>query len=327
MKIYVTAFMLCLNLNFFACDICGSFMGITPYDNQSQISLLHRYRVFNGYRNYQQRSAFIVPGAYRTMHDPSAGYGDSLVSIHNHSAKDYETFKVLELRGKCFVHPRWEINCIIPVQQIKLKYDGVKYTNTGMVDPSFFAGFHLVKRLNGYTVKQRLIIGSGIKLPIGDYKKLSSDQQRYSLLTQNGTGSFDHFYYANYIVSKGKFGLSSNSLYKINGKNKFGEKFSNSYNQILSLFVKLAVKNVKIFPSVLGSYEFSRGLLIDDKIVPDTKMNVLLLGPAIDVNYKSFVFNASFQFNAYERVNSLSLSTAGRFVVGLTLNFGQGGSK
>ena len=31
-----------------ACDICGCFMGITPYDNQSGFSLMHRYRIFNG---------------------------------------------------------------------------------------------------------------------------------------------------------------------------------------------------------------------------------------------------------------------------------------
>ncbi|MBA2612128.1 MAG: hypothetical protein H0U95_09160 [Bacteroidetes bacterium] len=90
-----------------ACDLCGSFMGITPYDHQSQLTLLHRYRVFNGYRNYQEASRFILPGAYKTMHDPSAIPGDSATIINNHSSKDYESYKIIELRGKCFLHPRW----------------------------------------------------------------------------------------------------------------------------------------------------------------------------------------------------------------------------
>jgi hypothetical protein len=50
-------------------------------------------------------------------------------------------------------------------------------------------------------------------------------------------------------------------------------------------------------------------------------MNVLLLGPSVDLNYKNFVFNTSFQFNVYERVSSQSLSTAGRLVAAVTYNF------
>ena len=122
MKFFRIVFLLIISLPVFACDLCGNFMGITPYDNQSQLMLLHRYRVFNGYRNYQQTSRFLIPGAYKTMHDPSVMGGDSATEIKNHSSKDYETYKVIELRGKYFLHPRWEVNFILPIQQIKTKY-------------------------------------------------------------------------------------------------------------------------------------------------------------------------------------------------------------
>lgn len=47
-----------MSLHSIACDICGNYMGITPYDNKNSISFLHRYRVFNGYRDYQSHSQF-----------------------------------------------------------------------------------------------------------------------------------------------------------------------------------------------------------------------------------------------------------------------------
>jgi hypothetical protein len=304
----------------FSCDICGNFMGITPYDNQSQICLLHRYRVFNGYRNYQVKSNFAVPGAYKIAHNDSSLNGNASSGSQTHSSKDYESFKVFELRGKYFINSRCEINAIIPLQQIKTNYNDVKFQTTGLVDPSLFAGYHVIKRLNGYAVKQRLIVGVGIKFPLGKNDK-QFNNYRLSLLNQNGTGSWDSFYYLNYIVSKNKFGLNSNTLFKLNGTNKFKEQVGNSINQILNVFIKLELKNIKFFPSVVANYEYTKGVYIFKKLQENTNMNALLLGPSLDVSYKNFVFNTSFQFNVYERVSSQSLSTAGRLVLALTYNF------
>lgn len=324
MKLFRIALVLFLfSLKTFACDLCGSFMGITPYDNQSQITLLHRYRVFNGYRNYEQTSRFINAGAYKTMHDPSIIAGDSLTEIKNYSRKDYETFKVIELRGKYFIHPRWEINFIVPIQQIKTKYDGEKNVNTGLADPSLYSGYHLIKRLNGYVTKQRLIIGAGIKLPVGIYDKQNDEQQRMLLLIQNGTGSFDHFYYLNYMISRKWLGINTNSMFKFNGVNKYNDGFANSFNQVVNLFGKFEIKKLKLFPSVFANYEYCKGLNLNGNLVEGTNANILLLGPGLDLNYKSFVLNASFQFNVYERVSRQSLSNAGRFVIGLTYNLNQ----
>jgi hypothetical protein len=119
MRFIIVTIILFISLPISACDLCGSFMGITPYDNQSQLTLMHRYRVFNGYRNYQQTARFLLPGAYKTMHDPSVLTADSALEIKNHSSKDFESYKVFELRGKYFLHSNWELNFIFPFQQIK----------------------------------------------------------------------------------------------------------------------------------------------------------------------------------------------------------------
>ncbi len=325
MKTYLFSFLFLGSLKFLACDMCGNFMGLTPYDNQSQLALVHRYRMFNGYRTYQQRSSFFMPGAYRTMHNPNIVPGDSMVKTSNHSSRDYESFKVFELRGKYFLHPRWEVNFIAPLQQIKTRYDDQKTSTTGLGDPSLFVAYHLIRRLGDYAIRQRLIFGAGIKLPLGNYQAKNENGRRMSLLTQSGTGSYDHFYYINYIISKNRWGLSTNSLLKLNGKNKFGERLAHSYNQVVSLFARLPVKNVVLYPSVLANYEYSRGLYTNGRLDADTGEDLLLMGPGLDVSYQSFVFNVSWQFNAYERVSSHSLSSAGRVVVGVTFNFNQAG--
>jgi len=323
MNFFRVFFLLMLTLPAMACDLCGSFMGITPYDSRSQLMLLHRYRVFNGYRNYQQSSKFLIPGAYKTMHDPSLMRNDSSILIQNHSSKDYETYKVIELRGKYFLHSRWEVNFILPVQQVKTKYDEDRNVNTGIADPSLFSGYHIIKRLNGYTTKQRMIIGAGIKLPVGIYDKKNTEDQRMQLLNQNGSGSLDHFYYINYMLSRNRWGINTNCIFKFNGTNKYQEQYASTYNQVFSLFAKFEVKEIEFYPSVFMNYEYCKGLYINNKLVKGTNVNVLLLGPALDISYKSFVLNTSFQFNVYERVSSQSLSNAGRFVIGLTYNFAQ----
>jgi hypothetical protein len=323
MKFLRITVLLFFSLRTLACDLCGGFMGITPYDNQSQLMLLHRYRVFNGYRNYQQTSRFLMPGAYKLMHDPSILTNDSVTVIKDHSSKDYETYKVIELRGKYFLHPRWEINFILPVQQIKTKYDGEKNANTGIADPTLFSGYHIIKRLSGYDIKQRMVIGAGIKLPVGISDKQNDEHLRMSLLNQNGTGSIDHFYYINYMLGKKWWGISTNCMFKLNGHNQYHEKYANSYNQVLTLFAKLEAKDLKIFPAVFANYEYCKGLYVNGILLNGTNVNVLLLGPSLDLSYKNFVLNSSFQFNVYERVSSQDLSNAGRFVIGLTYNFSQ----
>jgi hypothetical protein len=168
-----------------------------------------------------------------------------------------------------------------------------------------------------------MVVGAGIKFPVGISDKQNTQFNRMSLLNQNGTGSLDHFYYVNYMLSQKWWGLATNCMFKINGTNQYKEKFANSYSQVFNLFAKLDINDFNIFPAVFANYEYSKGLLVNGNLEAGTNIDVLLLGPSLDVSYKSFVLNTSYQFNVYERVSSQSLANAGRFVIGLTYNFDQ----
>ena len=293
-------------------------MGISPYDNKSSISFLHRYRVFNGYRDYQSQSQFFPASAYRVMHgsDPV----DSTIT-KNYSSKDFESYKIFELRFKYFVLKRLELNVFVPFLSNKSKADDQYLSHTGLGDISFNAGFHVVAPKDK-ALRHKLIVGAGIKLPTGNYYAHDKHSERLPFEMQPGTGSIDGFMYVNYVLMTKKIGASVSINYKANGQNNYKEKLSNSHNDFVSLFYRLPISNVIFYPSIQANYEYTDGLKVKNELQKNTDVNSLLLGPGLDIYYKSFSVNLAWQFTTYENVNESSLKSAGRLSFGLNYSFG-----
>ncbi|HET6992078.1 MAG TPA: hypothetical protein VFJ43_12170, partial [Bacteroidia bacterium] len=172
-----------------ACDFCGAFMGVTPFDNQNSFGFIHRYRVFNGYELMNQRSQLFPPGAYRVAAPPSTLHGTNPDSTQTMSASDFESYKIVELRGRYFIHPRIELNAIIPFVSNKQKAMGEETHVNGFGDISVFIGWHAIQRIEDVKVRQRLIVGAGIKIPSGRCNFLYDDGDRIPVMLQAGTGS------------------------------------------------------------------------------------------------------------------------------------------
>jgi hypothetical protein len=306
--------------NIVACDICGNYMGITPYDNKSSISFLHRYRIFNGYRNYQSQSHFFPKSAYRVAHADELS--DSSIT-KNYSSKDFESYKIFELRFKYFVLKRLELNVFVPLLNNKSKADNQYISHTGLGDVSFNAGYHIIIPNADKKVRYKLILGAGIKLPTGNYYAHDAFSDRLPFEMQPGTGSVDGFVYLNYVVMTKRIGASVSLNYKANGQNKFHEKLCNSHNDFASVFYKVSIKNVRLYPSVQANYENTKGLSIKNELQKNTDMNSLLLGPGLDMYYKSFSINLAWQFTAYEEVKNGNLKSAGRLSCALNYSFGK----
>lgn len=319
LKIFFILLSITVTSNLFACDICGNYMGITPYDNKSSISFLHRYRVFNGYRNYQSQSQFFPKSAYRIAHvdEPL----DSGV-VRKYSSKDFESYKIFELRFKYFVLKQLELNVFVPLLNNKSKTDDEYVSHTGIGDVSFNAGYHIITPKDK-KIRHKLILGLGIKLPTGNYYAHNKHSDRLPFEMQSGTGSVDGFAYLNYVVMTKKLGASVSLNYKANGQNKFHEKLSNSHNDFASVFYKVTIKNVILYPSIQANYENTKGLKIKNEIQKNTDMNSLLLGPGLDMYYKSFSINLGWQFTTYEQVTEGNLKSAGRLSCALNYSFGK----
>ncbi len=304
----------------YACDICGCYMGITPYDNQSQISFLHRYRAFNGYRTYNQKSNLFTPGAYKLAHGE---HGSTPEYQKTYSSKDYESYKTYELRVKYYIHKRIEFNGVVPFNYNKSKQDTAIATTFGIGDPNFFIGYHLIRKIEVEKMQQRLIVGAGIKIPSGNYYDKDVAGNRIPLLLQTGTGSIDYFTYVNYIAGYKMIGINLNAMYKFNGQNYYKEKIANSFSTYFNIFARIKLKNWFVIPSIQSYYEYTEGLIVKTILQPNTKMNALMLGPGLDVVYKNIGLNLAYQFCAYEEEQGDNLQNAGRVMVGLSYNFNQ----
>ena len=293
-------------------------MGITPYDNQSSIGLLYRYRSFNGYEGMSHQ---LFPGNSDFFIPKDA---DGSVPHHHHGdPNDYELFRTVEIRARYFIHKRVELNAIIPYNSNSYNFHEHTTSLSGPGDVNLYGGYHLIRKLKDKGLSQRLITGAGIKLPTGKFDLKNNAGDRFLLLNQPGTGSTDAFVYLNYMIGYKKFGLSWNASYKMNGENKYNESIANSTTQFVNLFYTFPViKNIKIVPSVQTFYEYSKGEKLNGELTGEHEMNNLMSGLGLDLFYKNIALNTGVQLNAYNGPTD-HLQSAGKVHIGVTYNFNQ----
>ncbi|MES2419061.1 MAG: hypothetical protein V4541_12805 [Bacteroidota bacterium] len=305
-------------LNSTACDICGCFMGLTPYNNQSNFGLLYRYRSFNGYLG-QNHAAFPNGGSFFIPKDDKT----APLTEHNGNPDDYELYRAMEVRGRYFIHPRIELNVIVPYNSNSERYNGHTSTISGMGDINLYAGYHLINKLNQTNFNQRLIIGGGIKLASGKNEIKNAEGIRYSALMQPGTGSTDGFIYVNYLMGFKKFGININSSYKMNGINAQKEGIANSSTTFLNIFYTTALhKDWQLTPSLQFFYENSAGETYKRKNTGEHEMNNLMAGIGADLYYKNIGFNIGMQTNVWQ-VKTDHPQSAAKIYMGVTYNINQ----
>lgn len=288
-----------------ACDICGCFMGIVPYDNQSSVSLLYRQKLYE--RNIQQQQGTILRIAHG---DDNAG-----------GAHIQEKYQIAELRFRFFIHKRVELNAIVPYYYNSSASNAQAIKVQGLGDINILAAYHLLRLIDKPGVQHRLWAGGGIKLKTGSYYLKDETGNRVDLLLQPGTGSIDYVSYANYATAYRRFGASINMQYKINKENYFHEKIANSFSSNLNIFYRIKLNNWFLSPSVNTFYEKSGGLYNYGNYVKGTEVNSLMLGPGIDAFYKNIGLYVQYQVPVYEHPSYFK--SVSRIAFGITYNFKQ----
>lgn len=306
-----------------ACDICGCFMGITPYDNQSGISLMHRYRSFSGYRAVGQTPQFFPGGvgvfAPRRLNSADNSYRHD----HKNDPTDYEAFRVVELRAKYFLARRLELNAFVPYVMNTSQINGRQLNVSGLGDVTVFAGYHLIRNIETAGIQSRLVVGGGLKLPTGDFRRQNASGVRYPMLSQPGTGTTDGFVYANYIGSYRSLGLSLNGSYRIASENAYRNSLAPSVAAFANLFYRLPLGDSwQLYPSAQLFYEKTDGEMLEGRLTHEHEMNNALLGPGLDVYYKNFSLNTAVQLPVYTALTDHPAS-AGRLVLALGYSFKQ----
>lgn len=306
--------------NVFACDVCGCFMGLTPYDNQSNIGLVYRLRTFSGYYGFDRNSALLPSGSLRS----------GITSLHTDyhhdevlNGNDYEEYRVLELRSRFFLHERIELNIIVPFNFNSMMMNESFHKVSGLGDINIYSGYQLLRKMDMEGWQFRLTLGAGIKLPTGRHDLTDNNNARIHLMMQPGTGTTDYFLFGNYTSGINRWGVSLSGSYKLNGTNSYNEKISNSVNSYGSIFYKTFAGKWIIIPAAHLYYENTAGIRTESGISKTTSMNVLMAGPGVDVYYNNLQFTFSGLLPAAEEKITGKAAGSFKFSAGIIYNFNQ----
>jgi hypothetical protein len=308
-------FFLLLNISSFtsfACDVCGAYMGIIPNERMSFIGVSYRYRSFSGdaFGGNQQ----FPSESLRVMHSNSPS---------NEPTENFELYRTIDLRGRFFLHPKLQVDFILPYSRNSEGNTISENTISGMGDFSIFTAWEVFSRMDGLNYRDRFQVGGGFKLATGDFKN-EIEGERADALLQTGTGTNDFFGLIQYSSSYKGFGLFMNTTYKVNSTNSYNERIGNSLNSFLSFFYRIDVNsNLKILPNIQSSYEYTNGLYINSTLENGTSMNVLMSGVGVDMLYKTIGLNIGAQLPVYEVRVVNEIESRLRCMVNLTWNFNQ----
>ncbi|MFN4234909.1 MAG: hypothetical protein ACK4IK_08895 [Bacteroidia bacterium] len=305
-------------------------MGITPFDNQSQIGVFYRYRSFNGYSGQTHKIFPDNSRFFNYLSKPVLVFDENLnkeISTSGHSHKrnpdDYEIYRVAEIRAKYFLHQRVEINAIMPYVMNSVRYNAITTHVQGQGDLNVFAGYHLLRKIEVKGLQQRLITGFGVKLKTGEFYLKDAANKRLHYLIQPGTGSNDYFIFVNYFASINKIGLSTNLMYKYNGSNYYKESVAPGFTNFTNAFYKIVLnENYSIIPAISFFYEFTQGEIYNGKLIGSHGMNNAMIGPSVDFFIKNISFNLAYQKSIFD-LEYGHPESAGRVVFGINYNFRQ----
>ena len=158
------------------CDMLITYQGIMPSDYNGNIGFNMRQRFFKG---------------AASTHNHADG------SAHEHGQTN-QLLSNYELNYRFFVTRKLIINGNIPMAEFKIsssKFNS-NYRNVGIGDPYVILKYEVISptRKNDIKTKQRLLLGAGAKLPIGNnYKAIVNNQpiDEDLLQMQLGNGSID----------------------------------------------------------------------------------------------------------------------------------------
>jgi hypothetical protein len=311
MKKYILILgIMCLSFITHACDVCGCYTGVLPYESKNSIGLYSRYRAFKNEYFSGSNEWFPEGSLFKTVH-----------SSGTEKVSSYEVFRAIELRGRWFIKPNWELNINLPYLQ-NIEAEGSQRSAVqGMGDVSFNVLHHIVSDNCNRQFKNRLIVGVGIKLPTGRNDFTLSNGQRTAFYNQPGTGSLDYNFMANYAVGYKKLGYSVSTNYRCNSTNSFNERLASVVNASSMLFYKWNVSNrLLVVPSIINTFEKTKGVRIGDALQNGTSMQLMMMGAGLQFIYKSIALDSQLLLPVDEPKSLNSQQSTVRIVIGLSYN-------
>ena len=287
------------------CDMLITYQGIMPTDYNGNIGFNMRQRYFKG---------------AALTHNHSDG------SSHEHGQMN-QLLSNYELNYRFFLTRKIIINGNLPMADYQLSSSkaAANYRNSGIGDPFIIAKYEIVSPSTNNDVKNkhRLLIGSGVKLPLGlYYKDMLNDQpaDENLLQLQLGTGSFDYIANINYQIKHNNAGLQTDISFKKNFANKLGFTKGNQINAQVNYFYQKRWSKTVLMPFVGALYENSLTDKINNNILVNTGGNNLYgsFGAEFFMKKVSVYFN--YQQLLSDALNGFQMKNNLRFTLGINCN-------
>lgn len=280
-----------------ACGACGCSMGgilvgVMPQYNQPTIGVRYQFRSFtsNDHQGFENK-------------------------------KTYESYHSMEFFLRLMPSKKTQIIMIAPFNYYIQKDNRKSYKTKGIGDPTFIVNYEIWKQdTPNKKVKHLLLGGIGLKIPIGNSRKIYIPGD-YNVNLQNGSGSTDFIFLAQYTMRHKSLGWYNEFSYRSNGTNKLQYKLSDKLVVYSSLFYAIERKKISILPQAGIRFEHSQKDHYHQAIINHSGGMSLCISPAFQLMARKWTWGIFPDFPVFQNVsNGISVLNV-RFNTQLFFNF------
>ena len=173
----------------FACDHCGIYVNMQPYDFSHHIGFSYGRSIFSG----------VIPNFNRSL---GLRHGDEATIEEYQGTTVRDDFQSMELRARYSFNQRFFVWGRLPiVDNARYVNDKLESKTQGFGDPMLLGGYNVINSRSSDTsgFRHRLEVGAGIKFPMGSTQAQYNDEYVDHDM-QLGTGSYDAVFSLNYMV-------------------------------------------------------------------------------------------------------------------------------
>lgn len=287
-----------------ACDICGcgvgnNYVGILPEFRKHTIGM--RYKTSSIYTNL--------------------GIGAMPTYMTNK-----EVYNTIELWGGFKLSNKLRLIASVPYSFNHRNTSTGTRSKTGIGDINGLLFYELINTRRTTNQSKLFIstlwIGTGLKLPTGQYNAVDKNTINSNNLFQLGTGSIDISISAMYDLRLQDAGINFNGQYKINSANRYDYRFGNKLTISSQLYHKFRIANqLTIAPSV-GLLIEQSALDYDQKEAVDISKGKLTLGTfGFEANINKMALGFNWQSPLYQKMGMGTIQANNRSMIHLSYLF------
>jgi hypothetical protein len=318
-KIFIAVMVMLVHASY-GCDFCNCYLGLNPHYKKNTISF-----------------------RYHLMDYAGTELSDQELTQYGLSKKDfYESRANYELHAQFYPTQRLQLVLSLPYSvssegmssraEMALgevhhsvnptpgsaNHKSIQGIGDGVLLAHYQVFNHNAEDSTGY--RQRLLIGPGIKIPLGRYKvEATADVHEHN--HQPGSGSWDAMASIVYLGKLKRMGINVNLSYVFTSQNSQYFRFGNKFNSNITAYYEFKRKRIAFYPNA--------GLYVEQETknkhfghdVTNSGSTITYAHLGADMYWKKFSLNTAFQLPATRSLGGNQSEIKYRIIVGLSYAF------